>query len=98
MAQHNQISAYISPETHGAVDAYSRAHGVKKGHLVEMALLHHLQGLRELPQDVIIPPRIVVTAETGEWLLDLAQHPPQPTPAMLAEPVNDNETDRIQII
>lgn len=79
---HTQISAYISPDTRRALDKYVEAHGVKKGHLVEMALLHHLQALRELPQDVIIPPRIVVTAETGEWMLDLIHDPPEPTAAM----------------
>ena len=79
---HTQISAYISPDTRSALDQYVEAHGVKKGHLVEMALLHHLQALRELPHDVIIPPRIVVTAETGEWLLDLIDNPPEPTDAM----------------
>ncbi len=77
-----QISAYISPGTRQALDRYVEAHGVKKGHLVETALLHHLQALRELPQDVIIPPRIVVTAETGEWLRDLHDNPPRPTDAM----------------
>ncbi len=79
---HSQISAYISPDTRRALDQYVEAYGVKKGHLVEMALLHHLQALRELPHDVIIPPRLVVTAETGEWLLDLIDNPPEPTDAM----------------
>ena len=81
MAQ-SQISAYISPDTRRALDQYVEAHGVKKGHLVEMALLHHLQALRELPHDVIIPPRIVVTAKSGKWLLDLVDNPPEPTQAM----------------
>jgi len=79
-----QVSAYISPETRTAMDQYVEAHGIKKGHLVETALLHHLQALRELPQDVIIPPRIVVAPETGEWLVALADDPPLPTAAMRA--------------
>jgi hypothetical protein len=83
MSRQSQVSAYISPETRSALEEYVEAHGVKKGHLIEMALLHHLQALRELPQDVIIPPRIVVTRETGEWLLDLIENPPAPTGGML---------------
>jgi hypothetical protein len=83
MGQENQVSAYISPETRRALDHFVEAHGVKKGHLIEMALLHHLQALRELPADAIVPPRLVVSPETGEWMLNLAAHPPEPTEAML---------------
>ena len=50
-----QISAHISVETRELIERYTGAHGLKKGALVEQALLHHLQALRELPADVIIP-------------------------------------------
>jgi hypothetical protein len=52
-----QISAYISEATKQEVERYANAHGVKKGHLVEEALLHHLQALRELPADAGRPRR-----------------------------------------
>ena len=84
MGQQDQVSAYISPETRRELDRFVEAHGVKKGHLIEMALLHHLQALRELPADAIVPPRIVVSRETGAWLVDLLDHPPAPTEAMKA--------------
>lgn len=77
-----QISAHISESTGKLVDEYSEAHGVKKGFLVEAALLHHLRALRELPADVIIPPRIVVTEESMRAVADLLEGPPAPTPAM----------------
>ena len=60
-----QISAYISEETREKVERYVEAHGVKKGFLIEEALLHHLRALEELPPDVIIPPRIVL--EDASW-------------------------------
>ena len=41
-----QISAFISKETRDKVERYADAHGLKKGALVEQALLHHLQALR----------------------------------------------------
>jgi hypothetical protein len=47
-----------------------------------MALLHHLRALRELPADAIVPPRLVVDPEAGEWLLDLQEQPPEPTQGM----------------
>ena len=50
-----------------------RQTGVKKGHLVEQALLHHLQALNELPSEYIIHPRIVVSRSTGENMLRQAE-------------------------
>lgn len=77
-----QISANISEETGKLVDAYAQAHGVKKGYLIETALLHHLQALRELPSDVIISPRIVITEDSMRNVVDLLERPPAPTSAL----------------
>jgi uncharacterized protein (DUF1778 family) len=77
-----QISAYISDETKELVERYADTHGVKKGRLVEEALLHHLQALRELPADVIIPPRIVLSGESFERVGDLVKRPRTPTKAL----------------
>lgn len=85
-----QISAYISDTTREEVERYVEAHGLKKGNLVEEALLHHLQALRELPQDIVIPPRIRVSRRSFERVADLVQNPRKPTKAldelMSAEP------------
>ena len=40
-----QISAHVSDTTKELVERYVEAHGVKKGHLIEEALLHHLLAL-----------------------------------------------------
>ncbi len=77
-----QISAIVSAHTKELVEDYSRASGVKKGYLIEMALLHHLRALKELPSEVIVPPRIVVRKESAEKLALLLKHPPRPTKAM----------------
>lgn len=61
-----RISARISKETRELVERYADAHGLKKGALVEQALLHHLQVLRELPADVIIPPRLELSEASFE--------------------------------
>ncbi len=83
MAQaHTQISAYISEETKNLVERYVRAHGVKKGFLVESALLHHLQVLEKLPADIIIPPRLVVSRKSGETILEQLEKPVEPTDSM----------------
>jgi len=74
-----QISAYISETTKKQVESYADAHGVKKGHLVEEALLHHLQALRELPQDIVIPPRLKVTSKSFARVAEVLKKPRKPT-------------------
>lgn len=82
MPAHTQISAHISEETRKLVEAYVEAYGVKKGFLIESALLHHLHALRELPSDLIVPPRLVLSPESAERVLDLIENPREPTDAM----------------
>jgi uncharacterized protein (DUF1778 family) len=77
-----QISAYISEETRDQVERYAAAHGMKKGALVEQALLHHLQALRELPADLIIPPRLVLTEKSFKEVVKRLERPGKPTKAM----------------
>jgi len=77
-----QISAFISDSTKQALEEYADAHGVKKGYLIEAALLHHFQALRELPLDVIIPARLVVTHDSGQAVLKQIERPQRPTQAM----------------
>ena len=69
MDKETQISAIVSQSTRDLLERHVRATGVKKGHLVEQALRHHLQALNELPADVIIHPKIVVTRQSGAAIL-----------------------------
>ena len=78
------ISAYISNETNLSVENYVKKSGIKKGFLIEDALLHHLQALKEIPQDVIIPTRIQLSDSSMEQVLDLLEHTPEPTPELIA--------------
>jgi hypothetical protein len=77
-----QISAMISPETKERLERYARAHGLKKGFLIESAVLHHISALESLPADVIVPPRLVVSRSTGEGVLERIAGPQEPTAAM----------------
>lgn len=69
MDKETQISAVVSATTRELLERHVRATGVKKGHLVEQALRHHLQALQELPADVIVHPKLVLTRKSGEALL-----------------------------
>ena len=82
MASTRQISAHISEDTKARLDRRVRATGVTRAYLIEQALLHHLQALEELPVDIIVTPRIVLTAASARRVRDLTSHPPEPTEAM----------------
>ena len=73
MERETQISAQISQSTRELMEKHVRQSGVKKGHLIEQALLHHLQALDELPAEFIIHPRLVVSRSSGEELLRRAE-------------------------
>jgi len=79
-----QISAFISDTTSSELDRYIEGRGLKKGYVVEQALRFHLRALKELPADVVIPPLLVVSAETAEHLARRMKKPRKPTPAMRA--------------
>jgi len=52
-----RISAHICEETKAQVEAFVKRYGISKARLIEEALQHHLQALREIPSDL----RLVVT-------------------------------------
>ena len=81
-SRQTQVSAFISDSTKDALEQYAEAHGLKKAFLIEEALLHHLQALRELPLDVIISARLVVSRDSGQAMLERVTRPRRPTKAM----------------
>ena len=81
MERETQISALVSRTTSELLERHVRATGVKKGHLVEQALRHHLQALQELPADVLVHPNLVVTRKSGDAILKQIEKG-QPTAAL----------------
>ena len=77
-----QLSAHVSTTTKERLDATSRARGLKKGHLIEQALLHHLAALEQLPAGFIIPARIVLDAESFKNLTYAMEADTEPTQAL----------------
>jgi hypothetical protein len=57
------------------LEKYAEAQGVKKAFVIEEALLHHLQALNELPADIVIPPRLIVSRTSGERVLERIEKP-----------------------
>jgi hypothetical protein len=80
----SQVSAVIADTTRERLERFAKQHGVKKSHLIETAILHHLAALEELPADVIVPPAIVVSREAGADLIGRIERPEPPTSALKA--------------
>jgi hypothetical protein len=59
-----QISAHISDETRSQIEVFVRRRGITKARLLEDALQHHLAALREIPDDLVVPARLVLTRES----------------------------------
>ncbi len=77
-----QISAYISDDTQKNMEHYSEIYGVKKGFLIENAIDHYLQALYEIPEEFIIPSKIVLSDESSKKVMDMVENPPEPTEAL----------------
>ncbi|MBM4283551.1 MAG: hypothetical protein FJ137_23365 [Deltaproteobacteria bacterium] len=92
-AQPVQISALVSEETRALLDAAAEAHGLKKGHVIEEALVHYLHALRELPSDVIVPSRLVLHEASARAVVDRVLHPRAPTAALQALVSGDDGDD-----
>lgn len=82
MAKITQISTPISKETKDLLEQHVKATGVKKGHLIESALRYHLRALHELPADVLVPPRLVLTKRSFEEVVRRLRSPGKPTKAL----------------
>ncbi len=84
MNSSTQLSANISSETSQLLERYVPAHGVKKSHWIETAVLHHRSALDSIPADLIILPIIEVSRATGNTILDRMAHPKPATVAVRA--------------
>jgi len=90
MEKQTQISALLSKTTKDLLEQHVKATGLKKGYVVEAALRHHLQALQELPSDVIVRPKIVVSRRSAEEIL-ARMAAPRPTPELRALLADDGD-------
>lgn len=82
MSRHSQISATISEATKEKLDRFTESHGLRKNYVVEQALLFFMEARRELPDEALIPVRLVLEASEFDGLVDLLGNPPEPTNAL----------------
>ena len=79
-----QISAHISDETRNQIEVFVRQHGITKARLIEDALQHHLAALREIPNDIVVPTRLVLTRESFEDVVAAIESNTPPSEALRA--------------
>ena len=77
-----QISAIISAATKEKLDRFTEELGLKKNYVVEQALLYFMESRRELPDEALIPTRIVLDDESFDGVIERLEAPPAPTPAL----------------
>ena len=91
-----QISAHVSEGTKWKLDLVSKMRGMRKAFVLEQALLYHFRALEELPEEAFLPPRLVLSQESFEKVVELVENPPSPTKAMqeLMDDVPDKTVEK----
>jgi uncharacterized protein (DUF1778 family) len=78
-ADPSQISATISAATKERLDRFTESHGLKKNFVVEQALLFFMEARRELPDEALVPARIVLEEEGFDRVVAMLAEPAAPT-------------------
>jgi len=77
-----QISATVSAATKEKLDRFTESHGLKKNFVVEQALLYFMEARQELPEEALIPTRLVLEDDAFDRVVKLLENPPDPTVAL----------------
>ena len=78
----SQISATVSAATKERLDRFTESHGLKKNYVVEQALLYFMEARRELPDEALVPARIVLEDKAFDRLAESLERPAAPTRAL----------------
>ena len=60
MSDQSQISATVSAATKERLDRFTEGNGLKKNYVVEQALLYYMEARSELPDEALVPVRLVL--------------------------------------
>jgi uncharacterized protein (DUF1778 family) len=82
MSNETQISATVSASTREKLDRFTESHGLKKNFVIEQALLYFMEARRELPDEALIPTRIVLDDDSFDRVVQLIENPRPPTDAL----------------
>jgi hypothetical protein len=82
MSSLSQISATVSVSTKEELDRFTERHGLKKNFVVEQALLFFMAARRELPDEALVPSRLVVTDASFDRIVAAIERPSAPPKAL----------------
>jgi len=82
MSTQSQISATVSSTTKEELDRFTESHGLKKNYVVEQALLYFMEARRELPDEALVPARLLLEEKAFDRLVASLERPPTPTDAL----------------
>ncbi|WP_296900313.1 hypothetical protein [Thiohalocapsa sp.] len=77
-----QISAHISDETRRQIESFVRQRGITKARLIEDALQHHLAALREIPDDIVVPARLILSRQSFDDIVAELESQAPPSEAL----------------
>lgn len=64
------------------LDRFTESHGLKKNFVVEQALLYFMEARGALPDEALVPARLVVEDQVFDRILEQVERPPAPTAAL----------------
>lgn len=82
MSGQSQISATVSAATKERLDRFTESQGLKKNYVVEQALLYFMEARKELPNEALVPARLVLDDEIFDRVVTQLDCPPAPTDAL----------------
>ena len=82
MSDESQISATVSASTREKLDRFTESRGLKKNFVIEQALLYFMEARRDLPDEALIPTRIVLDDDAFDRIAQLIENPRPPTDAL----------------
>lgn len=82
MSSQSQISVTVSVATKEKLDRFTESHGLKKNFVVEQALLYFMEARSALPDEALVPARLVIEDQTFDRIVELVESPPTPNAAL----------------
>lgn len=77
-----KLSAIISAAAKEKLDRFTEELSLEKSFVVEQALLYFMESRRELPDEALIPTRIVLDDDAFDRLVEHIEASAAPTPAL----------------
>jgi len=82
MSRQSQISATVSEATKERLDRFVESRGLKKNFVVEQALLYFIEARTELPDEALVPARLVLEDKAFDRIVQFVTSPQAPTEAL----------------